>query len=37
MYTYREKHPQHWTKHASFALQKATDMYMVQLVAESHC
>ena len=32
-----DKHPQQLTKQASITLEKATEVYMVEVIAESHC
>jgi len=34
---FRDKHPSEWTKQALITLEEATETYMVQAIAESHC
>ena len=33
----QDKHPQQWTKQALITLEKATEAYMVEVIAASHC
>jgi len=32
-----DKHPREWTKHALITLDEATEVYMVEVIAQSHC
>jgi len=32
-----DKHQRQWMKHALITLEKATEAYMVEVLAESHC
>jgi hypothetical protein len=35
--TFPEKHLHEWTKKALITLEEATEAYMVEIIAESHC
>jgi len=32
-----DKHPQEWMKHALVILEEAMEVYMIEVIAESHC
>jgi hypothetical protein len=32
-----DKHPREWTKQALLTLEEATEVYMVEVIAEFHC
>ena len=34
---FHDKHPREWTKQASITLEEATEAYMVEVIAASHC
>jgi len=36
-YDFPDKHPREWTKQASITLQEAAEVYIVEVIAESHC
>jgi len=37
VYEFPDKHPCEWTKQALITIEKATEAYMVDVIAESHC
>jgi len=34
---FHDKHPHEWTKQAAITSEEATEAYMVEVIAESHC